>query len=322
MFKADKKDDHLVLGGIKLVDMPPPVDTSKLKPLTELGTGRHQGFEGGLYPGGKNERPAAHEKAGLALAKKIQPLDRQGKPSANGKIVLLSVGMSNTTQEFSGFKRLANDDDSKNPRLVIVDGAQGSMTAAVIQHPDRGRGKDFWEEVDERLRDAGVTRQQVQVAWIKEADAGPRDPFPKHAQTLRAELGRIVRLMHERFPNLKIVYLSSRICAAFAKTRLNPEPFAYETGFAVKWLIEEQLKGDMDLNYDPHVGKVQAPWLSWGPYLWTNGVAKRTDGLTYVQPDFGPDGTHPSASGVAKVARQLLDFFKTDATARPWFVRH
>jgi len=47
----------------------------------------------------------------------------------------------------------------------------------------------------------------------------------------------------------------------------------------------------------------------------------RNDGLTYARSDFVEDGTHPSpGSGRAKVARQLLDFFKTDSTARPWFV--
>src|SRR5437762_2458609 len=30
-------------------------------PLTDLGTGLYQGFEGGLYPGGVNVRPSAHD---------------------------------------------------------------------------------------------------------------------------------------------------------------------------------------------------------------------------------------------------------------------
>src|SRR5207248_7090796 len=44
------------------------VDTSGMKPLPELGSGQYHGFPGGLYPEGKNTRPAAHEKAGVALA--------------------------------------------------------------------------------------------------------------------------------------------------------------------------------------------------------------------------------------------------------------
>src|SRR5262249_61929065 len=105
------------------------------------------------------------------------------------------------------------------------------------------------------------------------------------------------------------------------RTRLNPEPYAYESGFSVKWLIEKQLAGDRELNHDPDRGKVRAPWLSWGPYLWANGTTKRADGFWYDQSDFAGDGTHPSAAGQRKVAGELLKFFKSDTTARPWFVK-
>ena len=75
------------------------------------------------------------------------------------------------------------------------------------------------------------------------------------------------------------------------------------------------------MNYDPAKGDVKAPWLSWGPYLWADGATRRADGLTYDEKDFGPDGTHPSQSGREKVAKQLLEFFKTDNTTKPWFVK-
>jgi hypothetical protein len=325
MFKAGRKDGKDVLIGVKLggnpVSVPPPkVDLAGLKPLTALGEGEYKGSPGGLYPGGRNERPAMHEAAGRALAKKVQPLDKDGQPAGDGKIVLLSVGMSNTTQEFSTFKAIADKDADKNPRVVLVDGAQGGMTAAAIQNEEGPRGRQFWNTVEERLGKAGVSRQQVQIAWLKEADAGPSEGFPKYARTLQAEMANIVRLMHRRFPNLKMVYLSSRIFGGYAKTRLNPEPYAYESGFAVKWLIEQQLKGDPALNADPTKGEVKSPWLSWGPYLWNNGKTKRPDGLVWVEEDFAADGTHPSLSGRRKVAEQLVRFFKNDSTSKPWFL--
>lgn len=327
MFKAARRDGKEVLVGLKLGharpgEPPPKVDLSTLKSLTELGKGEYKGHSGGLYPDGKNERPAVHEKAGLELAKKVQPLDENGKPARDGKIVLLSVGMSNTTQEFSAFQRIAARDEDKNPRLVLVDGAQGGMTAAAIQDVEGPRGKQFWNTVDERLKRMGASRAQVQIAWLKEADAGPREGFPKYARTLQDELANIVRLMHQRFPNLKMVYLSSRIYAGYARTRLNPEPYAYESGFSVKWLIEQQIKGEPSLNYDPARGEVKAPWLSWGPYLWVKGTQKGPDGLTYEESDFAGDGTHPSESGRRKVAEQLLRFCKNDSTAKVWFLAH
>jgi hypothetical protein len=327
MFKSATKDGKAVLVGLRLGEQPkqpaqPKVDTSKLKPLPELGAEKYQGFEGGLYPGGKNARPKEHDEAGLALAKAMKPLGADGKPAAGGKIVMLSVGMSNTTQAFSTFKRIADADKEKNPDLVLVDGAQGGMTAARIKDPDdKGSGTKYWEVVDQRLKAAGVTREQVQIAWIKQADAGPRDGFPKYAQTLRDELRQIVRAMQVRFPNLKMVYLSSRTYGGYATTALNPEPYAYESGFSVKWLIEEQLKGDKELNFDPKKGEVKAPWLSWGPYLWANGTTKNADGLSYEESDFAKDGTHPSPAGQRKVAEHMLKFFKAEPTAKPWFVK-
>ncbi len=325
-FKPERQDGKDVLWGMKLIEegRPPAAlpraDTSGLKPLPELGTGEYKGFPGGLYPEGKNERPAAHETVGVALAKEVRPLDADGKPAADGKVVLLSVGMSNTTQEFSRFKQLADGDADRGPRLVIVDGAQGGMSAARIVDPDEGTGRQFWTTVDRRLKEAGVTPAQVQAVWIKEADAGPRDPFPKHARMLQAELVQILHVLHDRYPNLKLAYLSSRIYAGYATTPLNPEPYAYESGFAVRWVIEQQLKGDTELNDDARRGRVRAPWVSWGPYLWANGTKKRGDGLTYERADFVGDGTHPSGSGQRKVAEQLLQFFKTDTTTKPWFL--
>jgi hypothetical protein len=308
-------------GGRPAFTPPSKAELVKLRPLTELGGGEYKGFQGGLYPGGKNERPAAHEAAGVALAKAVRPLGPDGKPSAEGKIVLLSVGMSNTSQVFTAFQRLAGDDEDKAPAVVLVNGAQGGMTARAIQDPDDGGpGTRYWAEVDKRLKAAGVTRAQVQAVWIKQADAGPREGFPRYAQTLQSELTKIVRLLPKRFPNIKLAYLSSRTSAVYAKTPLNPEPYAFESGLSVKWLIERQLKGDKELNFDPKKGAVAAPWLSWGPYLWA-GTSKRADGFFYEEKDFASDGTHPSPAGQRKVAELLLRFFKTDATARPWFVK-
>lgn len=298
-------------------------DHKDFKPLTELGTGKYKDFEGGLYPGGKNERPASHEEAGKKLAAQVQPLDSEGKPSPSGKIVLLSIGMSNASQASGGFQQVLRVFRDKNPALVFVDGAQGGMTAEVIDDPeDGGRGKQYWRVVDERLKQAGVTRAQVQATWIKQADAGPRQGFPEYAKKLQAEQKTIVQILHDRFPNAKLCYLSSRTYGGYATTPLNPEPYAYESGFGVKWLIEEQLNDDPELNYDPAKGPVKAPWLSWGAYLWANGASKRVDGFSYDVTDFSGDGTHHSPAGSRKVGQLMLDFFQSDSTTKPWFAKH
>lgn len=296
-------------------------DTSALKPLDELGGGEYRGFQGGLYPDGKNERPAEHETAGLKLAEQVEPLDARGQPDANGKIVLLTVGMSNTSQVSEAFKRQADGDADKNPRLVIVNGAQGGMSADRITNPSDGRsGQKYWSEVDRRLAAAGVSGPQVQAVWMKQAEPGPTQGFPQYAQKLQADMAEIVRILAKRFPNVKLCYLSPRTYGGYAKSRLNPEPYAYESGFAVKWLIEQQLHGEKALNFDTKKGPIEAPWLSWGAYLWANGGQPNSAGLSFEEGDFAADGTHESPSGQRKVGRQLLNFFKSDSTTRPWFV--
>ncbi len=283
-------------------------------PLNDLGRGLYRGAAGGLYPGGVDRPPSAHVEAGLRFAAEVVPRDAEGRPdAANGRIVLLSVGMSNTTQEFSVFKPLADQDAQKNPRLAIVDGAQGGWSADRIV----AGGAAFWSTMDQRLRAAGVTAAQVQAAWMKQADAGPTRPFPEDARQLQRELATLAQTLRTRFPNLRLLYLSSRIYAGYASTNLNPEPYAYQSGFAVKWLIEQQIASDPELSYDAG----RAPWMAWGPYLWADGNAPRTDGLTWSCRELNSDGTHPGDLARQKVARMLLDFFKTDATTRPWFLR-
>ncbi|MFH1718023.1 MAG: hypothetical protein ABIF19_11765, partial [Planctomycetota bacterium] len=151
---------------------------------------------------------------------------------------------------------------------------------------------------------AGVTSEQVQAVWIKQAQMGPAQlgEFPKHAESLRDDTAAILRMLKLRFQNLRIAYLSSRIYAGYATTQLNPEPYAYESAFSVRWLIEAQINGEAGLNYDPSKREVKSPLLLWGPYLWA-------------------DGTHPSTSGRRKVAGMLLRFFKTDPNAKVWFLK-
>lgn len=294
------------------------VDTTGLVPLTELGPIKYKGFSGGLYPGGQNQRPPPHEAAGLALARQVQPLDRTGRPAPDGKIAMISVCVSNMAKVFTAFKRMADGDSKKSRRVLIVKAPPGH--SAIVRILDPVEGSAYWKAVEQSIRDAGGTQAQVQVAWIQQADVRPTGTFPEHAKSFQAELVRLVQTLHDRFPNLKLVYLSSQTYAGFARSGFSPEPYAYESAFAVRWLIDQQLAGEPALNYDPARGKVRAPWLGWGPYLWANGTTKRVDGFAVNRNDFRPDGLHLSPSGQQAMARVLLRFFSTDTTTRPWFI--
>ena len=232
------------------------------------------------------------------------PRGSDGAPSAAGRVVLLSIGMSNTTQEYRAFMRAAAADVSTSPRVLLVDGAQGGQDAEKIKDP----AAPFWTRVEQRLVAAEATGAQVQAVWLKEAIARETRPFPSDSRGLQASLRTIVGIMRERYPNLQLVYLSSRTYAGYATTPLNPEPYAYQSGFAVKWLVQERIEG-----------RLGGPWLGWGPYLWTNGAKGRRDGLVWTCGDVREDGTHPSPSGQAKVGGLLLRFFKSSPTSRSWF---
>ena len=290
--------------------------TTGLIPLDDLGPGLHGSFEGGLYPSGLNHPPPAHFANAMAKAAEIVPRNAAGAPDSNGLIGMIAVGMSNTTHEFGAFERNADRSTHRNARLVIMDTGFGGQTAAIIASPTAG----YWTTMLQRLTAMGLTAAQVQVAWLKEADAGPPDDFPGHAIALRDELELIANNLHDKFPNLKLCYLSSRIYGGYsAPGTLNPEPQAYESGFAVKWLIEDQIAGDTGLNDGQLEGAVRAPLLLWGPYLWADGTQPRSDGLTWLLSDLEADHVHPSAAGEQKVAGMLLSFFETEATAAPWW---
>jgi hypothetical protein len=296
-----------------------PRSSVGLVPLCDMSAeDRYQGEDGGLYGGGSNTPPEAHRRAAEHALEQIQPLDSQGRPAADGRIVLVSISMSNATQEFSRFKQIADADPAKSPSLTIVDCAQGGQAMAEWADPQARP----WGEAARRLEAAGVSAPQVQVAWVKLANKGPRGDLQQHGKILERDTLAVLQNAKARFPNLRIAYLGSRIYAGYANTPLNPEPYAYESAFVVRWLIREQIDGDAALNFDPAKGEVKAPLLLWGPYLWADGTkGRKLNDLVWNREDLGGDGTHPSPSGREKVARLLLDFFKSDPLARTWFTQ-
>ena len=288
-----------------------------LAPLDEMtASDRYKGQDGGLYGGGNNAPPEGHRKAVEAELAKIEPLDIEGKPAADGRVVFISLSMSNATQEFSAFKQVADRDRRKSPKLTIVDCAQGGQTMARWADPNA----NCWSVAFQRLEEENVTPQQVQVAWVKPANAQPRGELMQHGGALYRDTTTVLQVAKARFPNLRVVYLSSRIYAGYATSPLNPEPYAYEGAFVVRWLIQDQIEGESRLNYDPAKGDVRTPILVWGPYLWANGpMPRKTGGLAWAPEDFRNDLTHPSDSGRKKVAEALLEFCANDPLAKPWF---
>jgi hypothetical protein len=274
------------------------------------------GQEGGLYGDGQNLPPLDHQARASQATALIQPLDAYGNPSLNGQIGLIAIGMSNARDEFSCFTDIAAS--IKSPLVTLVNGARPSKVASSWARPDPS--DDPWVFLASAIERARLTAQQVQVVWLKQANSGPRpgrDDFPLYAQRLRDDMAIMVRRIRETYPNVRVVYLTSRIYGGYSRIDLSPEPFAYEGAFSVRWLIQDQMAGggESGVTYD------NSPVLLWGPYLWADGVNPRSDGLTWVCDDFKRDGVHPGETGCQKAAELMLEFFVTDPLTSQWFLR-
>lgn len=294
-------------------------------PLSDMAPGQtYLGAQGGLYPGGTNQRPVAHTAAGQNIAvNQVRPRNPDGTiNAATGLIGMISIGMSNTSQEFSHFIADVSGDPTLHPRLRIVDGAQGGQVTERWIDPNA----PTWTVLATRLAGAGVAAAQVQVLWLKnQYNFDQLGAFPGGAQILRDQLGQIVRNARQHYPNLRLAYLSSRTYGDYSTAVRGTG--AYESAFGVKWLVQNQIAGDPALDYTG--ADAVAPWLSWGPYLWADGlgadrapggVPGRGDGLEWRCSDYNTDGVHPSTSGKQKTTRALNRFLRADATTTPWFL--
>lgn len=278
-----------------------------LTPLSDLVGGSYRGEPGGLYAADGNDLPAGHRSDGLLQAASILPRDAAGNPAADGRIGFLSIGMSNTTQEFSTWQGFGRIDPQRAAAVTIVDGAQGGQDARIFANPNA----NAWSVVDQRLANSGLSGPQVQVVWLKQAMSNPTTTtWPAHVDELRSALGDVVRNLRTRFPNCRICFLTSRSYGNYSLRAERNEPLSYETGFAVRDLILDQIAGDPMLGFDAPGGPPQAPWLAWGPYIWADGVAPRSDGVTWPCNHYQADGIHPAGAGRLQVADLLQDFLE------------
>jgi hypothetical protein len=290
-------------------------------PLNDLGTGTYLGVEGGLYGNGSNVMPPDHDAAGVSLAQGIGPLDSNGNPDPNGSYALLAIGVSVTRTIMDQFQPMETADPVLNSKLKIVNGAINAVTAPDWADPNSGA----WQTVlNFYLPYQGLTAQQVVAAYVHmpHPGKGPGDIFPADQEDQETDLISILQNLHTYFPNLKLAYLSSPYYGGYAaQGRGYVEPNPYESGFAFSTVILDQINGDPDLNYNPDNGPIMAPWISWGPYLWANGLNPRSDGLVWSCQDLNPDGTHPSTPlGRDKTAGLVVTFFKTEDTTTLWYL--
>lgn len=315
-------------------------------PLVDmLNNETYLGFHGGLYPSSSNEIPAQHHLEGLISAGRVQPLDTSGNPDPHGKYVLLSIGMSNASQEFchagpepprgcyeySFMGKAAQDSSINHAHLSLVNGAYPGALTNMWTSLDDEYG--HYERIAYLLSKEGLTPHQVQVVWIKLANGSPQISLPDQnadAYVFMADLAEIARTLKVLYPNLQQAYISSRIYGGYANPdhSINPEPYAYEYGYSIKWLVQAQIDQMESGQINPITGSLDyqsglVPWLAWGAYLWADGMNPRQlDNLVWELDDYAGDLTHPSPAGREKVADLLMDFFKNSPHTCAWFLEN
>ena len=96
--------------------------------------------------------------------------------------------------------------------------------------------------MDERLHEADSLREPGAGSLAEAVDCGRGPAVPQDAKALQTDLRSIVRTMRVRYPNLRLIYLSSRTYGGYAITGLNPEPAAYDSGYAVRGVIQDRMR--------------------------------------------------------------------------------
>ena len=291
-------------------------DSTGLVPLNDLGSGSYLDSVGGLYGGGSNQCPYGHAFDGLAIANAIVPRDTMGAVDKSaGRVVLLSLGGNNANLQFAQFMTRLAADGSRNPNVLAVNGAAAGYDLLDAANPQ----SSYWDTVATRLRLAGCSPAQAQVAWMTFYVEGSLGGFQASTDSTAALLASAIRNARARLPNLRQLYLTPGIYAGYANNSGLTEPGSYWTGFAFRQVILSQVSG-ASLNFDPARGAVDAPWIDWGPYLWADGRVPRSDGLTWPCTAYTGNGNVPSQSGRAQFADSLVAFMRSGTASATWYL--
>jgi len=287
-------------------------DPASLKPFT-AGEAYLGKYETGLYPGGKNEIPEAHRKAGLRVAAAIRPLNPGGVPDdQEGRVLALVLGHSNCSMYFRAFEaHLRSKAEELHPRFALINAAVGGQQLPEIRQL---RGP-VWAKAEQLLARGGHSAKQVQVLFLHttwhgagNARGTPPGPFPATMQEMERSLGLVLEHCVKTYPNLRIAYLTCDGLRHFTRF----EPHVWREAFAFKWLIEKQIQGDEGAAFEDKADTPRRlPWLQWGPYIWDN---------TWDRSYF-TDGVHPAPKALDIFVRRYWDFLKADPVARPWLLK-
>jgi hypothetical protein len=273
-----------------------------LVPLTTEGFYERDGkkYERGLYPGGKNEMPAEHRAVGEKLAAAITP-DR------SGFLIAGVIGHSNPRDYFRGFTEHLKEKAAAgevNPKLHLQSHCQGGVMSGEWAKTARDKKLPLSPDTQVLFLLTSIHNATPKATKAKSPEVLEMN-FEQRTAALKKDMKDILQAAAEHCPNLKIAYLGCDTWRGYSGL----EPHVYEEAFAVKSLIEDQIKGDPELAFTGDKRKV--PWLAWGGYIWEPNAPRER---------FVKDGVHASPEGIKFVVGRWHELLAKDSTSRGWYL--
>lgn len=295
-------------------------------PFPDLGTGYYMGFQGGLFPGGSANDPNPHQQNGKNISKAIKPLNSLGLVDyVNGEVTLVGIGPSLASDAYNEWKETQNDLGwpGTNHCLNVKGNFIGGKSVVDMLDIDG----PYWASFLTGLASKNIQPGQVQVAWMLLMSSTDTMDVNFYVDTVSEQYIQILHNLMTICPNLQEVFISGTHYTGYTAPehkRYNYiiEPYGYWSNLVVKNVITLQINNDPRLVYSG-LGK-NAPFITWGPYFWADGVTPRgTDGLSWPCDNFRDDtiggGFHLKDEYKYKEGDLLDAFFNNNAIAKIWY---
>lgn len=271
--------------------------------------GVYKGQGGGLYSNNTNQPTLSHR---VALQKQIQlvkPLDSKGVSDSSGKVGFIYLGDPFTKGDFETLSDFIEENSVINQRLRLVDGSEERFDTSYWE-----KSIYSWEALSQKVIENDLEQKQIQILWINLSYKEYQDNLSEDINNQTNVLQTIIKNALVKFPNIRIVYLSSPRNASNSTNAEYVEPNAFEAAFAIRELINRQEKGELKFKEDiPSL--LSEPVMIWGPYLWT-----RESDSSYGPESFSADGLTFTTLGRQKSAVEMFEFWSNYEFSRDWFV--
>lgn len=300
-------------------------DSTGKIPLNDLGTETYEGFTGGLFKEGNNDAPDIHLDKGIKISNNLKRRNDTGAiDNENGTIMMIGMGASTASDAFNTYRSSMIDADWEgvNPCLDVRSVFIGGKDLGDILDPE----ENYWDKFQDRLEEKEIDPDQVQIVWMMHQSEATTNNLETYLTYVTGQYKLLLADMLIQMPNLRQVFISGMHYTGYtdpAHERYDAmvEPKGYWGNLAIRELINMQIDGDPDLDFEGADRKV--PYITWGPYFWADGSNERSDGLTWTCDEFRSDptggGFHLKEEFQYKESDMLRTFLETDPVASIWY---